>query len=276
MLEIGFHLFPLVAVCSYAVALFVLIRDLSVADMRRPRRRFLVLGFVSHLAFLLLLPIRAATGPGLISFAETLAIISAALVAGVLFSRKLHERQGFLAAFVLPVALLFFLLSSVIFHVHRDVQQVSESNLVLWTHVVTAICGHVALALGCSVSVAIVLCDRFLKAKRIPSFMKKLPALSVLDELNGKLVHWAFFFMLLSMIVGISFGYLFEHSTFRFDSRVQWTGLVLLSLGVSLGLREAKGVRGRMSALLTIFSFLLVLCSFASLGFGGGGTFHVH
>ncbi|MCC6952969.1 MAG: cytochrome c biogenesis protein CcsA, partial [Deltaproteobacteria bacterium] len=276
------HLLPIFAILLYTLAGYLYARYLSSRSARLGSfgRSALTLGFVCHAAFLAALtaPLLRAnlvgTGGGQ-SFAMGLGALSAALVGVFLVLEYRKPSVTALGAFVAPLGVMFFLFSSLAFHVDAPDSARWENGWLLWSHIGAALLADLLFALSFVFSAAFLVKERLLRQKRLTPTQQRLPSLEDLDRLNSKTLVIGLAFM--SVGVGLGFVFAAYHRVrfFEFDPRLIWSSFLLLVYGIIVALRLSRGIRGRRGAWLSVGAFIILLLSFFGVKVIGG-SFHAY
>ncbi len=183
---------------------------------------------------------------------QTLTGLSVGIALAFLLAQLRRENISVLGAFLVPVALFFFLGSGI----GRSVEHASNESLLVPIHIVVNVLGLVAFALAFGASLAYVLQERMLRRKNLGGLFERLPALDVLDRFGLRAVLVGFPLLTLGILSGAFWAFRLEQAMLGFTAShafafIAWT----LFAGV-LGLRMAAGWRGRRAAYGTIVGFL--------------------
>lgn len=279
--QIAVHLLPICAIVLYGIAGYMYARYLSDRESRIGLLAHvpLALGFFCHASFLFALVIRplrdTLLGGGAANqeFALGVGALSAVLIGVFLIAQYRLPRLAALGAFLAPVGVLFFLFSSLAFHVDSPGSP-GRPNTVLWMHILAALLADLMFALSFVFSAAFLLKERLIRRKRLLPAQGRIPPLEELDRYNS----WALSGGLIGMSLGVGLGFVYavaERVRFvEFDPRLIWSAFVLVVYGLIILLRVSRGIRGRRGAWLAVVAFgLLILSLFGSKLTGG---FHVY
>jgi len=263
------------ALAGYFAATAVLVAELLV---RRPGLksagiRLLWIGAVAHVGALVART-AAAGYPPITSSSETLSVVGLAIVVGFL----VLERRRPVATLAVMIGPLAFVLTFVAYAFYRGVTELPPNlkSALLPVHASLAILGIALFSLAFAVSLAYLIHERRLKAKRVTSHLR-LPPLEMLDRLNYRFLKWGLSLYTLAIVSGIvwahlAWGRLWSTEPLLFSTACTWLVYALVFQG-----RATAGLRGRRAAALTILGFviLFVLLIGEKVFMGGrhGGTF---
>lgn len=142
----------------------------------------------------------------------------------------------------------------------------TEVNVLLgkpWfgVHVLTAILGYTAFAVGAVYATLFLLLYGDLKRRRFGFIYERVPSLEVLSGMAMRTAALGFAFLTLAIVVG-AFGWVREldHSMFE-DPKVMSSLLVWVVYGIALGLHRFTGWRGIRSIGITLAAFVLMVLS---------------
>lgn len=276
-----FHLFPILGFVGYFLAACGYLAQL----LPRPyaglatSRRLLIVGLLGHVLFLcsdsLFSPSAAFFGSELLpNFPLTLSLIVCIAVTVFLIVEKRYG-ISMVGAFLAPLAMVFMLLSAILFHADRSGLPRFENSGLLWLHIGLTVMGHAAFLLAFGVSVALIVQESLLKSKKFSDLQRRLPSLRLLDRLNAQLLSGGVLLMGSGIVLGLLFGWHASLDTFSFSSRVVWSFITLTVYSGLLVAMMVKGFRGRRAAWLSVVGFCTVVGSFVSTNIVGSG-FHVH
>lgn len=128
-------------------------------------------------------------------------------------------------------------------------------------HVLTAILGYTAFAVGAVYATLFLLLYGDLKRHRFGFVYERVPSLDVLSGMTIRTAALGFGFLTLAIVVG-AFGWVREldHSMLE-DPKVMSSLLVWVVYGVALGLHRYTGWRGIRSIGITLAAFVLMVLS---------------
>jgi len=126
-------------------------------------------------------------------------------------------------------------------------------------HLTAIILGVGALFITFAASLAYLIVDRALKAKRPARFFASLPSLERCDVVGRMSLLWAFPLLTLGIVTGAVVNESLTGSPWAWQPKETLAVLAWALLGVVLAARLGWGWRGRQAALLTILGFSMVL-----------------
>lgn len=238
------------AVAAYGIATALLLIDLLGKDRRPGQAGGLVLlvAAVLHIVHdaLRWSVLHVAPFDGIGPVLSTIALLAVIVFLGV---RQLRPRTEVIGAFVTPVALLMFLGSRA---PDRDARWFGPW---LGAHILSNVLGMTAFTVAAAMSLAYLLQERQVKARRLNDLFHRLPPLDVLDTLS-------FRFIVLGMpalTVGVITGHVIAARGHRVSGMPwqQYFAMIawVLFAGV-LFLRAFAGWRGRRMAIGTILGYV--------------------
>ena len=122
----------------------------------------------------------------------------------------------------------------------------------LTVHVLLVLLGYAALLLTAVASVIYLLQERRLKSKQRKGFFEKLPPLGTLDAIITKAMGFAFVFITLSVVAGVTWAFIESGIKWISDAKV---GISMVTWGfylVMVFLRNSAGWRGRKAAVMVL------------------------
>ena len=263
-------LFFAIGLGLYVIATAAFVIHLMVAH-ETPRRVALItltLAFVTDTAALAL---RTGTAGSITvnSFHDRLSIL-AWLIVGLYLLLQLRYHLVVLGALVTPLA---FLLTLSAYLVYSGVETLPPQLQNAWlpAHVAPAFLGYAVFTLASCVSLMYLLQERQLKGKRRGGmFLRWLPSLETLDNLNFRFVGWGFALFTLGIVTGSILAKA-VWGTFWLWEPVQVLSVIAWLLYALLLQMRSIGWRGRKAARLTIVGFALLIVSFLSFNLGFPG-----
>ena len=276
IISAAFHLCAVCALILYLVAFFKYLQVLFRGAPVDHALSFLQSGALFHLLFAVVYLLREEKAGTLFlpDFADSLNFIGLLLVLVYLLLQQLL-RIDILGVVVAPLALLFTLFGGMLFHTESHVvQQSIPHDLTLWLHIIAAVGGEALFVLAFSVSLLLLFKERMLKRKALISLLEKLPSLTLLDNLNGRLLRCGFVLMLFAVLLGFFFGLIHQLSLAAAGARLYWSFAILGVYAVLVAGREITGLRGSRAALFSAAGFILVIASYVGL-YAADRLFHV-
>jgi ABC-type transport system involved in cytochrome c biogenesis permease subunit len=130
-------------------------------------------------------------------------------------------------------------------------------------HITLNVLGYAAFALAFVLSLIYLIENRLLRHHRLGSIVWRFPALEVLERMSRSSVVVG----LASLVVGISFGFLWMHRIYgRYwngDPKEIITLVILAAYAGYLWLGRSTAWRGARASALCVFNFLFVLFSYS-------------
>ena len=183
------------------------------------------------------------------------------LLALTYFGLELFHRQRSVGAFVLPVVLLVFLVSSGRSAAPAAMPPASGPLLAL--HITLVVWGYAAFALSFVLSLIYLIQNQLLRHHRLQNVIWRFPALEVLERVSRSSVAVG----LLLLLVGIAFGLLWVHRIFgRYwngDPKEVITFVILAAYAGYLWLGRTAAWRGARASAVCVFNFVFVLFSYS-------------
>jgi len=177
------------------------------------------------------------------------------------FIIEYRYKVGLLGSFIMPMAFLLMLSSSVL---PREIKPLSPVLQSYWfgIHTVLAFLGNAAFALACGMGIMYLLQERYVKSKHLGGLFRRLPSLQSLDEINYKLISVGFPIFTLAIITGSLWADTAWGSYWRWDAREVWALITWLIYAIILHARLLAGWRGRRASVLSIIGFSTILIAF--------------
>lgn len=194
------------------------------------------------------------------SLHETAAFFAWCIVAIFLYL-EFRYMLGLLGSFIMPTAFILMLSSSMLPRAMKPLPPILQSS---WfgVHIVLAFLGNAAFAMACGIGVMYLIQEHNLKAKHVHGLFKRLPNLSVLDDLNYRLISLGFPLLTLAIISGVIWAQSALGGYWRWDPKEVWSLITWLIYALILHVRLTSGWRGRKVAILSIVGFAAVLFTF--------------
>jgi cytochrome c-type biogenesis protein CcsB len=219
----------------------------------------LALAFLTQLGALIFRAHEVGT-ISLTGFAERGALFTC-LLTGVFLLTQSRYRLSILGAVVGPIGFIGALVALV---AHGGVQDVPPGLRSPWLpiHVTLAFLGNAAFALACMVSLIYLWQERRLKAHSVNQFVRNLPSLETLDDINFRVLTWGFVLLTLSILSGVLWAELSYGRLWSWEPRTIWTSIIWLIYALLLHGRVTVGWGGRRAAALTVVGFCVLFVSF--------------
>jgi cytochrome c-type biogenesis protein CcsB len=182
---------------------------------------------------------------------------------------------GSLAVVIAPLAFTGTL-GAHAFYRGQAAMPVHLQSALLPVHVMLAVLGNALFSLAFAVSLAYLVQERRLKAKRVAGRMQ-LPALETLDQLNHRFLTWGLSLFTLAIASGVVWAHLVWGRFWSNEPRLVWAMVTWVVYAIVFQGRVTAGMRGRRAATLTIVGFATLVCSLIGVNFftpgRHGGTF---
>ncbi|MBF0518068.1 MAG: c-type cytochrome biogenesis protein CcsB [Nitrospirae bacterium] len=249
------------ALTAYFIATILAILELIVASKATSKGMtiFICAGFIFHTLNIFMRLFISGHMPTA-SLHEAASFFTWSIVL-VFFIIEHRYKVGLLGSFVLPGVLVLMLSSSVL---PRQIQPLSPllKNSWLWLHTILAFVGEAALAVACGVGVMYLIQQRNVKSKKLDGLFQRLPSLSVLDEVNYRLITIGFPLLTLAIITGALWSQAVWGTYFRWDPKLVWSLITWLFYAAVLHARMTAGWQGRKTAILSAAGFIAILFTF--------------
>jgi cytochrome c-type biogenesis protein CcsB len=225
---------------------------------------------------LLIRAIQAGNVP-VTNFAQSLSFL-AWLTAILSLLLMLRMRMQVLGVFVAPGVLIAAGSAFILLSPGRLVIPQSLRSAWLPVHVTLAFLGDALFVVAAGVSVAYLLYETRLKAKRpMAPRGEAVPSLEKLDRMNYRLLGWGFVMLSLAIVSGALWAEATWGHFWSWEPQESWSLVTWLLYAALLESRIRIGWRGRRAAALTLVVFTILVGSFlgVSLVFPGkhGGSF---
>lgn len=129
----------------------------------------------------------------------------------------------------------------------------------LTIHVITCFLGYAAFAIGCGVSILLLLGHY---GKRWNRSFRFLPPATLLDDVNYKTIAIGFPMLTLGIFTGAVWADYAWGTYWSWDPKETWSLITWFVYAIFLHLRLTRGWRGVKSALLSIIGFLFVMFTY--------------
>jgi ABC-type transport system involved in cytochrome c biogenesis permease subunit len=183
------------------------------------------------------------------------------LLAATYLGLEFFHRQRAVGAFVLPVVLAIFAVSGSGSKLVVTPPPVGGPLLAL--HITLNVLGYAAFTLSSIFSLIYLIENQLLRHHRLGSVVWRFPALEVLERMSRSGVVVG----LVSLIVGIAFGFLWMHRIWgqywNGDPKEVITLVILAAYASYLWLGRTTAWRGARASALCVFNFILVLFSYS-------------
>jgi cytochrome c-type biogenesis protein CcsB len=233
------------------------------ADARRARQATIALGLGAALQTAALAAAGVLTGNiPVTDFAESVAFLSwLTAIAGLILIVRL--RIVIIGGFVAPA--VFAATAVAAATIRRQPWRIPRALRSAWlpVHVTLAFAGFALFLLAAAVSVAYLICERRLKAKRpLVSADGRTPSLEKLDRINYRLLSWGFVMLTFAIITGAIWADATWGHFWSWEPQEFWSFVIWLMYAGLLESRLTAGWRGRRVATLTIAVLTILIGSF--------------
>jgi cytochrome c-type biogenesis protein CcsB len=249
-----------------ALFLYLFGTGASLAYLILLRKRFCQLGtialtggFIVHSLALVSRYLEAGHTP-ITNLHESLSFFAWSIVA-VYLLLNLKYRVDVLAAFISPIAAVLIILASLFPKEILPVAPVLQSSW-LPIHVILAFIGDAMFALAFAAGVMYLIQEKQIKSKKIGPFYHRLPALTVLDDLNYHCLSLGFPLLTLGIITGSVWAESAWGSYWSWDPKETWSLITWFLYAALLHGRLTVGWRGRKAAIFAIVGFAALVFTF--------------
>jgi len=248
-----------VAIVAYLVATAACALDLLTgrSRLRWAGRRALWVAAVFHMGALVARAI-AAGGFPITTFSDSLSMLSF-LVVGAFLCLQIRFPVDSLAIVIAPLAFTGTLGAHAFYRGHGTMPAHLQSAL-LPVHVMLAVLGNTLFSLAFAVSLAYLVQERRVKAKRLGGRLR-LPPLETLDQLNYRFLTWGLSLFTLAIVSGIVWAHFVWGRFWSGEPRLVWAMVTWSVYAIVFQGRVTVGLRGRRAAALTIVGFATLVCS---------------
>lgn len=183
------------------------------------------------------------------------------LLAATYLGLELFHRQRSVGAFVLPVVLGVFAVSSA--GTSTVATPPPGGGPLLALHITLNVLGYAAFALSFVLSLIYLIQNRLLRNRRLGSVIWRFPALEVLERMSRSSVVVG----LISLLVGIALGFLWMNRIWGHywngDPKEIITLVILAAYAAYLWLGRTTAWRGARASALCVVNFVFVLFSYS-------------
>ena len=177
------------------------------------------------------------------------------------FLLEYRYKIGLLVSFIMPIAFILMLSSSVL---PREIKPLNPVLASYWLgiHTILAFLGDAAFAMACGIGIMYLIQERYVKSKHLSGLFQRLPSLQVLDEINYRLITLGFPLLTLAIITGVLWSNTAWGTYWRWDPKEVWSLITWLIYALVIHLRLTLGWRGKKAAILSILGFMAVIFTF--------------
>ncbi|MDE3057845.1 MAG: cytochrome c biogenesis protein CcsA [Bacteroidota bacterium] len=177
--------------------------------------------------------------------------------------------------FILNLAFLFQLLSTLFIHDVEEVKPVLRSYL-LGLHVSSALLGYAAIAISAVYGFLYLMLYHHIKSSRFGVIYTKLPNLEMLERMSMVAITFGFVFLTIAIAVGfVWLPRAFTNFSYADPKLIGTIGIWAL-YGGGLGAKKTIGLQGRKIMILSIVGFVISFFSLTvvNIYFSGFHNFH--
>jgi cytochrome c-type biogenesis protein CcsB len=216
-------------------------------------------GFASHTLAILTRYVEAGHTP-VTNLHESLSFF-AWMIIGILLMVHLKYKVKVLGSFLAPVALILMLFA---FTLPKEILPLAPVLKSFWHpfHVIFAFLGNAIFALTFCCGVMYLIQEHQLKSKRMGPITKRLPSLTLLDDLSYQSLKFGFPLLTLGIITGAVWANYAWGRYWNWDPKETWSLITWLLYAALLHQRLTVGWRGRKAAIMSIAGFLAALFTF--------------
>jgi cytochrome c-type biogenesis protein CcsB len=218
------------------------------------------IGFLFHSVDILLRYVNAGHLP-IVDFHDAISFFAWSITL-LFFFLQYKYRASLLGSFIMPMVLILMFSSSTLPRQIKPTLGPEFDSFWFGVHILFAFLGDAAFALAFSVGIMYLIQERHVKSKQLGGLFRRLPSLSMLDEINYRLISIGFPFLSLAIISGVLWAGSAYGLYWRWDPKEVWSLITWFIYALVLHLRMTTGWRGKKAALLSIAGFAVVLFAF--------------
>lgn len=259
----------MITVFTSALIAYFISAVIGIAEIFRGKRAtsktmttFAIVGYMLHTASLIV-SIYTSPHVPITALQEAASFFSWSVVL-LFFVVEYKYRLGLLGSFVMPIASVLMLFSSIL---PAETIQPKPGAHIYWhgIHTILAFMGGAVFAAACSVGIMFVVQEHFLKFKKFGGLFEKLPNLHVLDNANNRLLAVGFSLFTVAIIVGALWSNSTDGNYLSGNPKEVLSLITWLIYALVLHARVTIGWRGKKAAILSIAGFSGVLSAFGGL-----------
>jgi cytochrome c-type biogenesis protein CcsB len=179
-------------------------------------------------------------------------------------------KASILGAFVAPLAFLMTL-PSVILPQGFIEHDPSLRNPWILIHIALVFLGEALFTIAFITGVLYLFEEKRIKSKRVGSFLKKLPSLTALDNLNHICLLAGFSLLTVGLAIGLLFAKEIWGTFWTWESKETWSLVSWFLYAVLIHGRLATGWKGRKAAVGSVLGFGVILFTFFVIGYFAPG-----
>ena len=173
--------------------------------------------------------------------------------------------------FVTPLAFLAMAYASFSPNISSHIQPLIPALKSNWliSHVITCFFGYAAFALSFGLSLMYLL-KRLDREERNNIFLKLIPGLRILDDLNYQMIVVGFLMLTLGIITGSVWAHSAWGTYWSWDPKETWSLITWLVYASVIHSRMVRGWKGKRIAILSIVGFACVLFTYFGVNYLAG------
>ena len=173
--------------------------------------------------------------------------------------------------FVTPLAFLAMAYASFSPNISSHIQPLIPALKSNWliSHVITCFFGYAAFGLSFGLSLMYLL-KRLDNQERNNIFLKLIPGLNILDDLNYQMIVVGFLMLTLGIITGSVWAHSAWGTYWSWDPKETWSLITWLIYASVIHSRMVRGWKGRRIAILSIIGFACVLFTYFGVNYLAG------
>lgn len=188
------------------------------------------------------------------------------LIALVYIVSQAMFKTPILGAFIAPLAFLMAL-PSIILPQGIIEHDPSLKNPWILVHITLTLLGEAIFTFAFIVGVLYIFQEKRIKSKRMGNFLRKLPSLTALDNLNHFCLIVGFPLLTAGLALGLLSAKEIWQEDWRWGQKETWSMVTWFLYAVLIHGRLAAGWRGRKSALGAVLGFGVILFTFFVIGY---------
>jgi cytochrome c-type biogenesis protein CcsB len=184
---------------------------------------------------------------------------------------ELKTKTRTLGAFVTPLAFLALAYASFSPNIQSHIQPLVPALKSNWliAHVITCFFGYAAF--GLSLALSIMYLIKLLESLRTKNiFLKLIPRLNLLDEVNYQMVVIGFLMLTLGIITGAVWAHSAWGSYWTWDPKETWSLITWLIYASVIHSRLVRGWKGKKISILCIIGFSCVMFTYFGVNYLAG------
>jgi cytochrome c-type biogenesis protein CcsB len=179
---------------------------------------------------------------------------------------QIKSKALILGAFIAPLAFLMTLPSVIL---PQGVIKIDPSLGSPWilVHIILVFLGEALFTVAFIAGVLYIFQERQIKSKRMGSFLKKLPSLTTLDNLNHVCLLTGFPLLTIGLALGLLSAKEIWGALWNWGQKETWSLVTWFLYAVLIHGRLASGWKGRRAALGAVLGFGVILFTFFVIGY---------